>query len=81
MAIDATKFRRIFFQAKRGNTSTTNLPNLYANEPGVEDNVIHDLDLDDGKPEGEASGGASGTGNTHDANNDSTASNEDDEEK
>ena len=72
----------VFFQAKRGNTSTTNLPNLYANEPGVEDNVIHDLDLDDGKPEGEASGGgASGTGNTHDANNDSTASNEDDEEK
>ena len=71
----------VFFQAKRGNTSTTNLPNLYANEPGVEDNVIHDLDLDDGKPEGEACGGGSGTGNTHDANNDSTASNEDDEEK
>ena len=71
----------VFFQAKRGNTSTTNLPNLYANEPGVEDNVIHDLDLDDGTPEGEASGGASGTGNTHDGNNDSTASNEDDEEK
>ena len=55
-------------QALRGNTSATNLPSLYAEEPRVEDNLTHDLDLDDDR---------TGSGD----NDASKESNEEDEEK